>query len=54
MSSDKLFTPGSKFLLESPDIPAEAIKLVNEQNLHYAFGDFDDHLEDVTIGTRIS
>ena len=23
---------------------------MREQNLHFAFGDFDDHLEDVTIG----
>ena len=26
------------------------MRLVQEQNLHFAFGDFDDHLEDVTIG----
>ncbi|PPQ76517.1 hypothetical protein CVT26_013351, partial [Gymnopilus dilepis] len=43
------FTPGSKFQLESSDTPSEAAKLVSEQNLHFAFGDFDDHLEDVTI-----
>lgn len=44
------FTPGSKFQLSSSDTPSEAAKLVQEQNLHFAFGDFDDHLEDVTIG----
>jgi ER membrane protein complex subunit 8/9 len=27
--------------------------LVQEQNLHFAFGDFDDHLEDVTIGKAL-
>ena len=50
-SSDKPpFSAGSRFQLQSPDIPTEASRLVQEQNLHYAFGDFDDHLEDVTIG----
>jgi hypothetical protein len=37
--------------LGNSDIPAEAARLVQQQNLHLAFGDFDDHLEDVTIGT---
>jgi hypothetical protein len=44
------FTPGSKFQFSDPSTPAEAVRLVREQNLHFAFGDFDDHLEDVTIG----
>jgi len=39
--------------LGSPNIPVEAAKLVQE-HLHLAFGDFDDHLEDVTIGTFLS
>ncbi|KAF8904106.1 hypothetical protein CPB84DRAFT_1773433 [Gymnopilus junonius] len=43
------FSPGSKFQLEALETPSEAAKLVREQNLHFAFGDFDDHLEDVTI-----
>ncbi|KAF5315067.1 hypothetical protein D9619_007432 [Psilocybe cf. subviscida] len=43
------FAEGSIFQLSSPDIPAEAARLVREQNQHFAFGDFDDHLEDVTI-----
>ncbi|KAF9474161.1 UPF0172-domain-containing protein [Pholiota conissans] len=43
------FTPGSRFQLESTSIPADAAKYVLEHNLHFAFGDFDDHLEDVTI-----
>jgi hypothetical protein len=37
--------------LGNSDIPAEAARLVQQQNLHLTFGDFDDHLEDVTIGT---
>ncbi|KAF8968994.1 hypothetical protein BDZ97DRAFT_301525 [Flammula alnicola] len=48
-NSPPAFTPGSRFQLVSSDTPAEAAKLVQEQNLHFAFGDFDDHLEDVTI-----
>ena len=44
------FTPGSKFQFSDPSTPTEAVRLVREHNLHFAFGDFDDHLEDVTIG----
>ncbi|KIK63986.1 hypothetical protein GYMLUDRAFT_221170 [Collybiopsis luxurians FD-317 M1] len=44
-----LFTPGSRFSLSSPDLPSRAVTLVREQQLHRKFGDFDDHLEDVTI-----
>jgi len=43
-----VLTPGF-FQLASSDLPNRAVKLVEEQNLHFAFGDFDDHLEDVTI-----
>ncbi|KAJ6621857.1 hypothetical protein B0H10DRAFT_1789065 [Mycena sp. CBHHK59/15] len=43
------FTTGSIFQLSSPDLPRRAIALVREKNLHQKFGDFDDHLEDVTI-----
>jgi len=43
------FTPGSTFRLAAADLPIQAVKFVQEQNLHFAFGDFDDHLEDVTI-----
>ncbi|KIM35902.1 hypothetical protein M413DRAFT_449526 [Hebeloma cylindrosporum] len=43
------FTPGSKFQFSDPSTPVEAVRLVQEHNLHFAFGDFDDHLEDVTI-----
>ncbi|KAJ6508518.1 hypothetical protein C8R45DRAFT_967702 [Mycena sanguinolenta] len=43
------FTTGSLFQLSSPDIPRRAIALVRDQELHQKFGDFDDHLEDVTI-----
>ncbi|KDR82376.1 hypothetical protein GALMADRAFT_237654 [Galerina marginata CBS 339.88] len=48
-SDPPAFTPGSKFKLSLSDTPSEAAKYVQEQNLHFAFGDFDDHLEDVTI-----
>jgi len=48
-SGPPAFTPGSTFQLMSSDLPIQAVKLVQEQNLHFAFGDFDDHLEDVTI-----
>ena len=47
-----VLTPGS-FQLAPPDLPTQAVKLVQEQNLHFAFGDFDDHLEDVTIGKAL-
>ncbi|KAF8158536.1 hypothetical protein B0H34DRAFT_463374 [Crassisporium funariophilum] len=48
-SSHAAFTPGSEFQLSAPGIPEEAARLVREQHLQHAFGDFDDHLEDVTI-----
>jgi len=41
------FIPSSKLQFSNPSTPAEAVRLVREQNLHFAF---DDHLEDVTIG----
>ena len=47
-----VLTPGS-FQLVPSDLPNRAVKLVEEQNLHFAFGDFDDHLEDVTIGKAL-
>ena len=47
-----VLTPGF-FQLASSDLPIQAVKLVEEQNLHFAFGDFDDHLEDVTIGKAL-
>ncbi|KJA20109.1 hypothetical protein HYPSUDRAFT_43462 [Hypholoma sublateritium FD-334 SS-4] len=43
------YTPGSRIQLASSEAPSEAATYVREQNLHFAFGDFDDHLEDVTI-----
>jgi len=48
-SDPQPFSPGSKFQFLDPDTPTEAVKLVQDRNLHFAFGDFDDHLEDVTI-----
>ncbi|KAJ7781768.1 hypothetical protein DFH07DRAFT_791439 [Mycena maculata] len=48
-SGTSAFSPGSNFQLSSPDLPRRAISLVREQGRHKTFGDFDDHLEDVTI-----
>ncbi|KAF8621230.1 hypothetical protein AX15_007946 [Amanita polypyramis BW_CC] len=47
--SGTAFTPKSSFQLASVDVPNRAVKLVQTDYLHQAFGDFDDHLEDVTI-----
>jgi hypothetical protein len=44
------FAPGSSFRLASDDLPQRAVALVRDEHLHQQFGDFDDHLEDVTIG----
>jgi len=43
------FTPGSRVTLIHPESPSHAVALVKNERLHYKFGDFDDHLEDVTI-----
>ncbi|KAF8644409.1 hypothetical protein AX16_008470 [Volvariella volvacea WC 439] len=43
------FVSGSKYQLAEPDLPSRAVSLVRDDHLHHAFGDFDDHLEDVTI-----
>ncbi|KAF8716018.1 hypothetical protein AX14_012501 [Amanita brunnescens Koide BX004] len=43
------FTLNSLFKLASADIPSRAAQWVQTDHLHQAFGDFDDHLEDVTI-----
>ncbi|KAG6335560.1 hypothetical protein ID866_3523 [Astraeus odoratus] len=43
------FTSGSKITLVNPDSPSRAVALVRDNRLHQQFGDFDDHLEDVTI-----
>ncbi|KIL62258.1 hypothetical protein M378DRAFT_108569 [Amanita muscaria Koide BX008] len=47
--SGSAFSASSLFQLASPDIPSRALKLVQTDHIHQAFGDFDDHLEDVTI-----
>ncbi|KAJ2922440.1 hypothetical protein H1R20_g14656, partial [Candolleomyces eurysporus] len=47
--SDKPFSQGSVYQLASPDLPTKALHYVREEGHHQAFGDFDDHLEDVTI-----
>ncbi|KDQ62525.1 hypothetical protein JAAARDRAFT_30427 [Jaapia argillacea MUCL 33604] len=43
------FTEGSSFVLESSGTPARALYVVQRWQMHHKFGDFDDHLEDVTI-----
>lgn len=43
------FTPGSQITLVNPASPSHAVALVRDNRLHDKFGDFDDHLEDVTI-----
>ncbi|KAF9043830.1 hypothetical protein BDZ89DRAFT_1155880 [Hymenopellis radicata] len=43
------YSPGSPFRLASPDLPTRAVALVKEKKLEEKFGDFDDHLENVTI-----
>ncbi|TRM64182.1 hypothetical protein BD626DRAFT_494066 [Schizophyllum amplum] len=48
-SSPAPFTEGSGYRLTSPDIPLLAVKRVRQEQAEKKFGDFDDHLEDVTI-----
>ncbi|KIM66856.1 hypothetical protein SCLCIDRAFT_257956 [Scleroderma citrinum Foug A] len=43
------FTPGSRVTLIDPESPSRAVALVKNECLHSKFGDFDDHLEDVSI-----
>ena len=43
------FTPGSAFQLADAQSSKRALALVRDARLHLKFGDFDDHLEDVTI-----
>ncbi|KAF8842186.1 UPF0172-domain-containing protein [Paxillus ammoniavirescens] len=43
------FTPDSQIMLVDPESPLRAVALVQDDHLHHKFGDFDDHLEDVTI-----
>ncbi|EPQ54571.1 UPF0172-domain-containing protein [Gloeophyllum trabeum ATCC 11539] len=48
-SSPPPFTLGSTFSLVSEKSPTRAVALIRESRLHEKFGDFDDHLEDVSI-----
>ncbi|KAJ8509103.1 hypothetical protein ONZ45_g8693 [Pleurotus djamor] len=49
-SGDKpAFAPNSPFRLDNDEITKRAVTLVRESRQHEMFGDFDDHLEDVTI-----
>ncbi|KAF9005442.1 hypothetical protein BDQ17DRAFT_348710 [Cyathus striatus] len=43
------FSPGSIFQLFSNDLPSRAVALVRDDYSHNSFGDFDDHLEDVSV-----
>jgi hypothetical protein len=38
------------FKLSSDDLPRRAVSLVKNERRHQKFGDFDDHLEEVSIG----
>ena len=40
---------GSSFILDNHKSPGRTMALIRERGLHRHFGDFDDHLEDVTI-----
>ncbi|KAF9457438.1 hypothetical protein BDZ94DRAFT_1285275 [Collybia nuda] len=39
----------SQFRLASSDLPARAVEFVRDEHRHQKFGDFDDHLENVSI-----
>jgi len=44
------FTPSSRFILASQDSPSRAAALLEApESILQKFGDFDDHLEDVSI-----
>ncbi|KAL0961390.1 hypothetical protein HGRIS_006341 [Hohenbuehelia grisea] len=43
------FTPDSPYKLADSRLPEQAAKYVREEQRHEQFGDFDDHLEDVSI-----
>ncbi|KAJ8082460.1 hypothetical protein PM082_008315 [Marasmius tenuissimus] len=43
------FTSNSSFKLSSDGLPTRAAELVRDNHAQEIFGDFDDHLEDVTI-----
>ena len=52
--SSSSFAEGSLYRLTYSDIPLRAVKLVRQEQREKKFGDFDDHLEDVTIGGCLS
>jgi hypothetical protein len=43
------FTAESSVTLQNPNSPTRVLTLIREKELHHKFGDFDDHLEDVTV-----
>jgi hypothetical protein len=53
VQTPKPFTTASLYQLSPSGLPAKALGLVRDQNLHLKFGDFDDHLEDVAIGVAL-
>ncbi|KAJ7069647.1 hypothetical protein C8F01DRAFT_1207243 [Mycena amicta] len=53
-SGEQGFSAGSKFQFTSKDAAQRALALVRDEWRHETFGDFDDHLEDVTIARHTS
>ena len=43
------FGSSSHYKLESTDVPSRALELVRKSRLQEKIGDFDDHLEDVSV-----
>lgn len=43
------FSSSSKISLESPRSPSRALVLIRDHRLHRQLGDFDDHLENVSV-----
>ncbi|KAL5500995.1 hypothetical protein ACEPAH_9382 [Sanghuangporus vaninii] len=48
-SNDGAFTETSGFRLSPPDATSTVLRLIHDSHLHRKLGDFDDHLEDVSI-----
>ncbi|EJD00464.1 UPF0172-domain-containing protein, partial [Fomitiporia mediterranea MF3/22] len=43
------FTDSSRFKLSTPNITSSILRLIREDRIHQKLGDFDEHLEDVSI-----
>jgi len=49
-AAEQPFTSASsQFKLQQPSSPSRALELIRQSKLQEKFGDFDDHLEDVSI-----